>query len=324
MVSAVDYNRRRWEAGAFEAPHLPPILRVARAYSDPHFAAAVQELQAQLGLKPDGMFGPATQTAVAPTPIRRVGAWASLNDRKGPATAAELGLTDIALMLNDNTKRSDWHLRTDRSRIVSRAREYQNRGIRVHLCSWVVATKTHANALLSAAPSLVQDCGAVSLELDAEEPWINRRADHAGLGQHIAEGLRVAGIRYGVTAIVYTSVPKLRTLLAGAEYASWQAYSTSTVKAKHLLPGAMQRTAHGLRSAAAPRFVMGLAAYRQRGAGGLSESRAMRAAIDATGDLGVDEVRYWSLGWLRRSPAVAAEVRALCRRVRLWGEAPHV
>lgn len=231
--------------------------------------------------------------------VSRIGAWVGRAGvlpgwERSLAVARAVGLTDVSLVAHgqDAGKPFDPFVAPSKLRAVADA--YTAAGIRPHAMFYPQADAKHAEYLLkylaAAAPSIA------SAELDAEEQWTH--GPHEKHGAAVARQLQ-AGWPKGCPIVVNgitAALGKIGDLVGIAETAIPQAY-TSTKPGQNGTPGKRQSTVAALWRKAAPgaRMVLGLAAYEQQGAGGLSAAEAMCRAFDAAQDAGVDEVRYWSL-----------------------------
>ena len=231
---------------------------------------------------------------------------------------SDLQVTDVAFMLNQATY-SGFRLTWSPARIVNAAARLNDIGVAAHLVTWLRPTESY---LRDAAVSLRDLCirtGARSLLFDAEEPW-TRHPNIRGRGE---AGARDIVSRYwtffadwpcqlGVTGVPY--MPEtVRPLAKVCDYVLPQAYSThiperrgrSCIDFSVYRPGNTQATAHRQWRGFGKPMVMGLAAFRLCRFGALSEQGALQKAITATEDLGVGEVAYWSIEWLRSSERAA-------------------
>lgn len=246
--------------------------------------------------------------------LSRVGAWTGLsslrNQKRDIEVVQSLGLTDIYTFVNDLSsarKRTrfstydlvkfyDWH---------QRLREI---GVRSHVTSWVMP---HQSFIVEASETLVPMCNSInafSLMWDAEEPWTLAR----GLEKHdsyepASERLdkEFLGLQcdMGFTGIVYTPVRKLRPLADVCDYGCPQGYATWTSK---IAPGRAQRKSDERyrQKLGCKQIRMGLAAYR-------TTPERMATDIEQSSLLGISEVIYWSLGWIRRQKAISQFIQGI-------------
>ena len=254
--------------------------------------------------------------------VQRIGAWSMraglLDPRPWAKVAAGLGLTDVSLSAAAQTHSDAFEPFLSPRKAAEAARPYLDAGIAVHVMLWPRPTVVHAGQLCryvgdlyAALPELA------SVDLDAEEQWtraptlrVEGEAAAARIRAHWPEGLPLA-----VNAIT-AALPKVQPLVDVADVLWPQAY-TSTRPGQTSSPGKRQHAVYAAWSAAATRgqkIGMGLAAYSQDGASGLSGPEAMRRAFDAAAQH-VTEIRYWSLQELSGGQD-AAFVRQRCAALR--------
>lgn len=234
--------------------------------------------------------------------VQRIGAWsmrAGLLDPKPWArVAAELGLTDVSLSASAQTHSDAFEPFLSPRKAAEAARHYLDAGIAVHVMLWPRPSIGHADRLCRYVTELYAALPELaSVDLDAEEqwtraPWLKTEGGPAAarIRAHWPEGLPLA-----LNAIT-AALPKVQPLVDVADVLWPQAY-TSTRPGQTSTPGKRQHAVYAEWSAAATRgqkLCMGLAAYSQDGAGGLSGPEAMRRAYDAAAEH-VTEIRYWSL-----------------------------
>jgi hypothetical protein len=154
--------------------------------------------------------------------------------------------------------------------------------------------------------------GARSLVWDAEEPWTlaKKRMRYSEAGALVGELFADCEFEMGATGIRYAPTAKLAPLVAVCDYMVPQCYSTRTSKADPSTVVSRGLVTWRKKFGDGPRFVPGLAAYRQSGIDGHSIRSAMQAAIDNAGEHS-DTAIWWGLNSLRKSPGTAAVVASL-------------
>lgn len=261
-----------------------------------------------------------------PSGVAKVGAWVGRSGFDTPKAVAatirsalELGLRRLDVVVNDFAKATSETAFSTYAKgdLVDVALAGREAGLDVHFMSWAMPHARFIDGAAVALRELVALTGARSIMWDAEEPWTQARMPmrYDEAARRIGDSF--GGIPMGVTGIGYASIEKLRPLAEVCGYVVPQCYATQTsgLAPETVVPKFVGRwRAHFTQGAAgtAPRrVVVGLAAYRQPPAGYTVEG-AMRAAFAgaaATG--GISEVVYWSMGWIRKSPAIARVIRAL-------------
>lgn len=271
----------------------------------------VDELEPGLHLAPDH------ESASA---IAKVGAWAGRADITNEKAIARtvraakfLGLRRLDIICNDHAGARD-PIPFDTyspGDIVRAARAAQAAGLDVHLMSWIMPHASYLEAAVTRMRELVIMTGAESVQWDAEEPWTQAREpmDYRAAARLVGDSL--AGIPMGVNGIGYTPAEKFGPLAEVCDYLVPQCYATATSKLSpvDVVPKLVAR--YRRLFGAGKRIVVGLAAFRQPPAGYTVESGMRTAFAGAELDAGVDEVVYWSLGWIRKSAAVTRAVRAI-------------
>lgn len=250
----------------------------------------------------------------------KVGAWAESSVFKDPSrdldAALACGLSELGCVVNNAYKNKSWHLLAPHKKIETAVRLFHDAGLEVSLMTWVVPSLGWANGMLTDLFPLAAALPVWAVEDDIEEPWT--RARTKGAREEYAAHMRShraysRDFARGANAIVYTPHDKFGLVAADADYVCAQAYGTNRWKGQHLFPGRIQKTAlrlweprYGARRC---RRVMGVPAYRLKGAGGHSTQRAMTLQLDACRDIGVELARFWSLRHLRGSEAKTRWVR---------------
>lgn len=256
------------------------------------------------------------------TGIARIGAWAGSSALRPSGwqtylrTAKEAGLHEVSFMLNDNTAKTDWHLFAKPERIIDVVRAYRDEGIRICLTSWLRPEVEFIDRMFDAVFDLAVRSGAERVENDAEEPWTTSRYEpHADCIEHIRGRLKDRPVPYGVTYILYHHREKVGPLAKLADFNRSQAYATKRQTAKSLHPGRIIDTAYRMHvkrygAGAASKLEPCIALYDRAGAGGMTATGALRADLSAIErNPNLNATSGWSLGWLRRSPVLQAELR---------------
>jgi len=262
--------------------------------------------------------------------IRVRGAWCGLSSLADPGRdvtfAQRIGINRLDIIVNDHSAsrlpRKFDHRPTQQ--IVTLAKMARDAGIEVHLMSWVMPHREYLVRACGELAELMALTGARSMMWDAEEPWTlaKKRMRYADAGALVAElwadrdfDVGVTGIRYVSTAklaplIVSKHLDTMRNLVEAADYLTPQCYATSTSKAD---PSTVVTKGVDLwrkKFGDGPRMVPGLAAYRQTGIKGHTVSSAMTACLDDA-DEHSDEVVFWGLNSIRKSPRVANVIEGL-------------
>ena len=265
----------------------------------------------------DAELADATPDAQGPA-LRHRRAWCGLSSLANPARdvafAKSIGLTGLDIIANDHSAAREprrFDIRPTQQ-IVTLATMARDAGLDVHLMSWIMPHRSYLIEAAEQLPDLVEKTGALSVCFDAEEPWTlaKKRLNYLEAGQLVDALFRDRNFELGVTGIRYAATHKLAPLIAVCDYVVPQAYSTSTSKASPSTVVSKGVATWRKKFGNGPRMVAGLAAYRQSGIKGHTTRSAMQAAIDDA-EQHTDEVVYWSLNSLRKSPAAAAVVRSM-------------
>lgn len=214
----------------------------------------------------------------------------------------ELQVTDVALMINQNTERT-FQLPADRARrIEDVCWDLEEIGVDSHLVTWLRPTEPYMTEAARLLRPLCESTGVRSLQFDVEEPWTRNVRGEAGARSALTRWWRFTDwpCCLGTTGI--TSRPaSVKPVAELCDYALPQAYSVARDNPIYR-PGVTQRRAWEIWSDLAKPIVMGLAAWNLNRHGGLSQTEAMQKAIVASEDLpDVVEVAYWSLRWILQS-----------------------
>lgn len=264
--------------------------------------------------------------------ILHVGAWCGLstinNPKRDVAFAVAHGIDRLDIIVNDHSKaRSPRDFTAYSSeRIQKLCAHAQAHGIETHLMSWIMPHVGYIEQAAELLVPLASECGAASLQWDAEEPWTQakRPLPYAMAAKRIADTFKDLSCPMGVNGIGYTPAKKVGPLAEVCDYLVPQCYSTSSsgLRPETVVPKFVRRWkrlfADG-RDFKPPgtkdkRLIVGLAAYRQRSIRGHTTETAMRTALAGAQALeGVDTVIYWSLRHIRKNKRVARVVRSIRR-----------
>ena len=273
-------------------------------------------------LEPKAADGPAVVVKEPLPEIFTLGAWCGYSTLKNPKRdvdfAKSIGLSRLDIIVNDHSadrlpRRFDMR---DAQEIVTLAKLCEEAGIEVHLMSWCMP---HADYLKGAADQLLElreKMRFESIQWDAEEPWTLAKK---GMGYQKAADLiaeRFAGrdFEMGVNGIRYAPTRKLKPLTAICDYWTPQCYATNTSKADPSTVSDKGVATWTKKFGKAPRWVIGVAGYRQDGINGHKTPRsAVMAALEGAAEH-CDEAVIWSLASLRRSNSTAAGVRDFTAR----------
>ena len=233
------------------------------------------------------------------------------NVGKFVANVIAFEVTDLALEINSRNDTA-FSLSNDKvSALKTLALEFCHIGVDLHLMSWLRPTPSYLQQAVTVLRPVCQMTGVRSLLFDVEEPWTQNtnETDAENLLQRSWSftGWPCALGASGITVLP----PSIRPVLKRCDYLLPQAYSENKPGVVYN-PGQTQRVAYTKWKELGKPIVMGLAAYnlkRPSDKGGvapgprLSETEAMQRAIVAAEALGVSEVAYWSLSWLRKPGA---------------------
>jgi len=267
------------------------------------------DLDAELADATPGAQGPA---------LRHRRAWCGLSSLANPARdvafAKSIGLTGLDIIVNDHSAAREPRRFDARptQQIVTLATMARDAGLDVHLMSWIMPHTRYIKEAADVLPELMAKTGARSLVWDAEEPWTlaRKRLRYSEAGALVGELFAVREFEMGATGIRYAPTAKLAPLVAVCDYMVPQCYSTRTSKADPSTVVSRGLVTWRKKFGDGPRFVPGLAAYRQSGIDGHSIRSAMQAAIDNAGEHS-DTAIWWGLNSLRKSPKTAAVVASL-------------
>lgn len=247
--------------------------------------------------------------------ISVVGAWAGsaslANPERDVAFCVAHNIRRLDIVVNDH---SAWRGETPFSlrstaRIRGLVQAARRAGLAPHLMSWVMPHASYIDGAAAALVPLCNELGVASLCWDAEEPWTQakRAMPRDAAAEHLAAAFARLECPMGVTGIGYVSADRLGPLASVCDYVVPQAYSTSSSgQAPEVAPG---RFFQRWRDLFGRRVVLGLAAYRQSGIPGHTSASAVRTAATAAAETGADEVVYWNLAAIRRSPRIAGIIR---------------
>lgn len=255
--------------------------------------------------------------------VRRIGVWAGSGSMASAATIRRdvnfmkaVGVKRLDIIVNDDSEERSPMLKFktyDADKIKALALDANAAGIEVHLMTWVMPHPAYIDGMAMTLPALARDCSALSIVLDAEEPWTlaKRPMAWAAAARDVRSAL--SNIKMGVTAIGYCNKVKLGPLLDVADYWVPQCYSTETQKVDPatVVPQFVKRWRKAF--GRSKPFVVGLAGYRQKFGKGIDANlRLAFAGAEALGD--VDEVIYWSLSSIRSNKQVAKTIQALANK----------
>ena len=265
----------------------------------------------------DAELADATPDTQGPA-LRHRRAWCGLSSLANPARdvafAKSIGLTGLDIIVNDHSAAREPRRFDARptQQIVTLATMARDAGLDVHLMSWIMPHTRYIKEAADVLPELMAKTGARSLVWDAEEPWTlaRKRLRYSEAGALVGELFAVREFEMGATGIRYAPTAKLAPLVAVCDYMVPQCYSTRTSKADPSTVASRGLVTWRKKFGDGPRFVPGLAAYRQSGIDGHSIRSAMQAAIDNAGEHS-DTAIWWGLNSLRKSPKTAAVVASL-------------
>lgn len=259
-----------------------------------------------------------TAYGVARSRRRRVSVWW---DVKGPPTIryldrhlknlATLGVDGLVIMLSDLD--GSWSWSTDELRAFTDA--LHARRIPFGVDVWVKPTTAFVKMLPGLFES-VANVGAQFIEFDTERPggwdrtkdedpdWSSSKVVGFSSLEAAAENIAVTMVNspvpWGTTTHPGMLATTARLLGQHGDFVVPQAYSrVKTDEPQGARPGSYQERIYEQthRTYGNMPIVMGLAAYDQEFPG-WSPSQAMVTAADASFDLGVREVRFWSWKWI--------------------------
>jgi len=255
----------------------------------------------------------------------KISAWAgnaSLNNpERDVAFATSIGLTRLDVIVNDHSGWREPHDFTMRkeAKIEKLVKLAQAAGLEVHFMSWIMP---HRQYVEGAAEQLVPLCnrlGITSLQWDAEEPWMKATDAMAypDAAKLIAEKFKGLDCPMGVNGIGYASATKFGPLADVCEYVVPQCYATSsnTLDPTTCVPKFVRR--YRSKFGVNKPVQVGLAAYRQPPKGFTTEAAMAASFGSAEAIEGCDAVIYWSLGWIRKTPSVAAAIKKLATKGQL-------
>lgn len=234
--------------------------------------------------------------------VKRIGAWAMraaiFDPKSALASAQRAGLTDVSLCAHAQDE-SWFEPFVSPVKAAEACRVLADGGVRPHLMFWPRPQLAHTNEVLDYIEAAYRNAPCLgSVDLDAEEQW-TKSATRVTKGAEVAALYRSRwpkGLPLAVNGIT-AALPKIIDLVAVADVVWPQAY-TANKTGQTGTPGKRQAdVAAAWREKIGPntKLCMGLAAYEQDGAGGLTAAEAMRRAFDAAAQE-TDEIRYWSLG----------------------------
>ena len=249
--------------------------------------------------------------------VRRleVGAWGVFSSTADPHATLErcrrAGVTFLDVMVNDasadRVEPVAFHI-FDTDRLRRACAVWRAGGLPFGFTTWATPRRDWLEGL-GAVGQLATECGARSVTLDLEEPWMALRGSPtatitATTAAAFASLRRTFRRRVGVTHIVYADPSIIGPALALADEAVPQCYATAK-NAGTLRPGDLERTTWSRWSPYGKPIVMGAAAWNTAGAYGLGAVDAIRASMRAARELGATRVRFWRLDAIEAEEAAA-------------------
>ena len=241
-----------------------------------------------------------------------------LEPAKWADVAAGLGLDGVSISAQAQSMSGTFAPFTTPAKCAEACRAYLAVGVTPHLMLWPRPDLGHARGLVDYVADVVALCPELgSADLDAEEQW-TRSPLRVGSGQRVAHFIRQEwpeGLPLSVNGIT-AALPRILDLVRVADVLWPQAY-TANKPSQTGTPGKRQEDVFARWRAEAhdsQTINMGLAAYDQEGAGGLSADQAMARAYNAAA-IRVEAIRYWSLQELAGGRD-AAFVRERCSEIR--------
>ena len=241
-----------------------------------------------------------------------------LEPAKWADVAAGLGLDGVSISAQAQSMSGTFAPFVSAAKCAEACRVYLAAGVTPHLMLWPRPDLGHARALVDYVTDVFAACpDLASVDLDAEEQW-TRSPLRSGSGQRVARFIgdswptRLLLAVNGITA----ALPRILDLVRIAGVLWPQAY-TANKPSQTGTPGKRQEEVFARWRAEAhdsQTINMGLAAYDQEGAGGLSADQAMARAYNAAA-IRVEAIRYWSLQELAGGKD-AAFVRERCAEIR--------
>lgn len=273
---------------------------------------------------------PEPEPEIEPPGIRNVGVWCGLSTIKNPERDIDFclahGINRMDVIVNDHSKsRSARNFTTyapgEIVRLCVRARE---NGIEPHLMSWIMPHDGYIKEAADRLVPLAHDGAVASIQWDAEEPWTlaRRGLPYKTAADKIKLAFQNLPCPMGINGIGYTPRKKFGPLAEVCDYLVPQCYSTSSsgLQPEEVVPKFVRRWKKSFMpdevfrapDAEPKKFVIGLAAYRQKTIPGHTVETAMRTALAGAQALeGIDTVIYWSLRHIRRSKRVAKVIASI-------------
>lgn len=241
-----------------------------------------------------------------------------LEPTKWADVAAGLGLDGVSLAVQAQSRSGVFATFVPPAKCADACKAFVAAGVTPHLMFWPRPEAAHARNLLDYLAAVYAACPELgSADLDAEEQW-TRSPLRYGSGQSVAHLLRTdwpTGLPLAVNGIT-AALPRILDLVRIADVLWPQAY-TANKPSQTGTPGKRQEDVYTRwRTEAHDSQIinMGLAAYDQEGAGGLTADQAMARAYNAAA-IRVAVIRYWSLQELAGGRD-AAFVRERCAEIR--------
>lgn len=269
----------------------------------------------------------------APEPYPQIGAWSFFWSavRDPSATVAvcrRAGVDFLDVMLNDGSRDHlepvAFHLGRrnalgDHAALEHACEVWRRARLRFGFTTWITPRVEWVEGMAEVG-AIAARCGAESVTLDAEEPWlVPLRRSSTEEVRAIADRAtghlrRTCGARIGVTHIVYAERRLIDPLLDFADEDVPQCYATKR-NAARLDPGDLERATvkrWARKGDAQLPVIMGAAGWSQEGAYGLGYLPAWRASLKAGREVGAAGVRIWRLDAIDQAEA------AVLRDV--WGQ----
>lgn len=245
-----------------------------------------------------------------------IGAWAGSSSLYNPVRdieyAKSVGLGRIDIIVNDHSKSRSprrFDIR-DAQKISTLAKMSEDAGIEVHVMSWIMPHLGYLKEAADVLFELHEKIGFESVMWDAEEPWT---LAEGGMGYDeaadwLAQAFSERDFEMGVTGIRYAPTKKLRGLCKVCDYWTPQNYATRTSKADPSTVNDKGVATWTKKFGEPPRWVLGVAGYRQDGIKGHTPSSALTASLDGAAKH-CDAAVIWSLSSLRKSNVLSQALR---------------
>lgn len=269
----------------------------------------------------DGIYGWRTAAALARLVWRAEGGrlhawdtWRSLVNRGHRTlvqTASDVGLEVVRFMVNSSgdTRKGDWRPGCTIDDIRRLKAGYDRIGTEMVLCVWLNPRRPFLELACDWIDQVRESVeGIAGVEWDLEGPWrrVSPGPDWSYEEAAVYLRTRMLDLPMDVTSYVYRP-DSVDPVWDVADAGVPQAYSVWDEEAgrTRLVPGELQQLATQ-RWWTAPehrrdRLIMGLACYDQEFPG-MQPLEPYARAFEATVRLGVDDIAYWDLEWVRLDP----------------------